>query len=189
MKSLSLVCFLVCLIVASSRLSFKSQLKKSESCSKSHGFGSNSFIKVYLISDIGLALARCNGCGSAAYPNSAGVHGNIGDSFAIWKLYPGCNGAVALQADSGLYLGRCNGCWNGEAYPNSAFVHVTDPTVSYGNWLMINNDDGTYSFQSDTGDYLARCNGCVTGGAKPNFAFVHATSDSVAYAKWKIQLA
>lgn len=187
MKSLSLICFLICLVFASSRMTLKKSMFKSNSCSA--GFGSNSFIRVYLLADTGKAIARCNGCGSAAYPDSAGVHGNIGDSFAIWKLYPGCDGTVALQGDTGKYLARCNGCWSSAAYSDSAFVHATDPTQAYAHWLMINNGDGTYSFQSDTGKYLARCNGCVTGGAKSDFAFVHAGDTSGSWVRWRIQLA
>lgn len=186
MKSLSLVLFIAFLALASSKSFLRG--KKSEACSKTGGFGATSFIKVYLVADTGKFLARCNGCGSAAYSDSASIHGVVGNSWAQWKLYPGCDGKVALQADSGKYLARCNNCWYGGSYPDAAFVHEAGNGNSYDQWTLINNGDGTYGLKADTGRYLARCNGCVSGGSTSDFAFVHATDPSAAYAKWKIQL-
>ena len=191
MKSLSLVCFLALLFVMGSSL--KSNLftsKKSLSKSHSNGWVSTSYLQVYILADTGKALARCNGCGSAAYSDSAAVHAAVGNSWALWRLYPGNNGQVAIQSvDTGKYLSRCNNCWSSAAYPDAAFVHGTDPANAYSNWLLVANSDGTYSFKADTGKYLARCNGCVTGGSYSDFAFVHASSNSDSWVRWKIQVA
>ena len=151
---------------------------------------STAYLRAYIISDTGKGLARCNGCGPAAsgLSDSAAVHGNVGDSWAQWRIYPLGNNKIVIQSiDTGKYVGRCNGCWYGGAYADSAFVHVTDPSASYAQWTVATNSDFTYSLQSDTGKYLARCNGCVPGGAKSDFAFVHATDPSQAYVKWRFQ--
>lgn len=192
MRSLTVMCFLICLIMITSALSFKpgALLKKPEEITKTPEFNSNFWIKVYIISDIGKAIARCYDCGPAAYHDSAAIHGNIGEIWATWKLYPGCNGQVAIQsADTGKYLARCYNCWNSATYLDFAFVHATDPNESWAHWIMINNDDGTYSFQSDTGKYLARCSNCVIGGFKSDYAFVYASSNSESSARFSLQLA
>ena len=190
MKSLSLMCILIFLVIATSSLSIKSKFTKKATCTTTPQFNSNLWYKVYIISDTGKGIARCNNCGQGSYPDSAAVHGNIGDSWAIWKLYPGCNGQVAIRSvDTNKYLARCNKCWKKAAYPDSAFVHATNPNDSWAHWTMINNGDGTYSFKSDTGKYLARCNNCVTGGAKSDFAFVHATSNTGSWVRFKLVLA
>lgn len=44
-------------------------------------------------------------------------------------------GTVNLKSDNGKYLGRCNGCGPG-ALPDSASIHVTDPTVPPATWKL-----------------------------------------------------
>ncbi len=156
---------------------------------KSKSLQSSTYRTVYLASDTGKYLCRCNGCGFAAasaLTDSASVHGVAGDSFAKFKLYTMKDGKVVLQADTGKYLARCNGCWASAAYVDSAFIHNTNPSEAWAQWTMIANSDGTYGFMADTGKYLARCNGCVSGGAQSDFAFVHETNPASAWAKWKI---
>ena len=149
---------------------------------------STAYLNVYLISDIGKLLARCNNCGSAAYSDSAAVHGAIGDSFAKFKMFFVTTDKVVLQADTGKYVARCNGCWTSAAYSDAAFIHSTNPSDSWAEWTLTANSDGTYGFLGDNGKYLARCNGCVTGGAKSDFAFVHESNPANSWAKWKIQI-
>ena len=193
MKSLSLVCFLICLVFVSSRASFKSQLKlkksESEACLKTSAFSAQAFLQVYLVSDTGKAMNRCTNCGPTAngVADTASVMGNVGDSSAKWRMYIGCEGKVAFQSiESGNYISRCRTCWQNALYVDGVFVVPDSGNDSVVQWNLINNGDGTYSFQGDIGNYLARCNKCVTGETVSDFAFVHATTNTVAYAKWKI---
>jgi len=144
----------------------------------------------YLIADNGLRLARCNGCGPGANPNSVSVHGKQGDEFAIWTLESVGN-KCALKSDIGQYAARCNGCWRGGAYPDSVFDHVAQASADqpWSLWTVeiVGNQ---YALKADTGRYMARCQGCVPGGAAPNFAFVHVDSyANASYALWTVESA
>ena len=143
--------------------------------------------KITLQSDTGKYLARCNGCGPASYADSAAIHEtNPNNPWAIFTVIPRGN-QVALRADNGNYLSRCNSCWRKSAYPDSAFVHVTESNQgAYSLWTPEQLPNGNWVFRSDTGNYLARCNGCVTGGTTPDYAFVHEKDKNQGYAQWKI---
>lgn len=95
---------------------------------------------------------------------------------------------VNLKGNAGKYLARCNGCWKGYgAYPDSAFVHGTDPSASWAKWTLEYRGNGKYTLKSDNGKYLARCNGCINGGAYSDSAFVHATDPSASWAQWELE--
>lgn len=189
MRPLNLVCFWAFLFVMGSSLSshlFKSKKTDLKSCS--NGWASGSYINVYLIADTGKALSRCFECGK--YSESVVINAEIGNSWALWRLYPGCKGQVAIQyVENGKYLSRCNNCWGSAAHDDAAFVHGTKEANPWSHWLLVANYDGTYSFKADTGKYLARCRGCVSGTPYSDFAFVHVASNSYSSAKWKIQVA
>ncbi|KAF0707609.1 hypothetical protein As57867_006562, partial [Aphanomyces stellatus] len=83
--------------------------------------------------------------------------------------------SIFLKADTGKFLGRCNNCvLPRAAYPDSAFVHVTNPQASpWAEWKVYNTGDGKIVLKADTNNYLARCNNCAPGAAYPDEAFVH----------------
>ncbi|EQC42826.1 hypothetical protein SDRG_00545 [Saprolegnia diclina VS20] len=98
---------------------------------------------------------------------------------------------IQLQSDTGKYLGRCGGgCIPGASYPDSAFVHVSDPwaaDAACGRWAVKNVGNGKITLQSDSGRYLARCYGCATRAKAtyPDEAFVHSTDPTTAFTQWK----
>ncbi|MEB3883084.1 hypothetical protein [Lyngbya sp. CCY1209] len=96
---------------------------------------------------------------------------------------------IALKADTGNYLSRCNNCIPGGAYPDSAFVHVTELAGSpWAHWEIEHLDNGKYILKADTGNYLSRCNNCIPGGAYPDSVFVHVTdAASTPAAQWEIE--
>lgn len=99
------------------------------------------------------------------------------------------NITVVLKGDNGHYLARCNNCVPGGAYPDSAFVHATDPAASCARWVLTHLDNGKYALQADSGKYLTRCNNCVPGGGDPDSATVHAASPGDGpFAQWTLQL-
>ena len=129
---------------------------------------------IALKSDNGKYLSRCNGCGSAAYSDSASVHGtNPSDPWSKWTPEKQSNGKWTLKSDNGKYLARCNNCWYGAAYPDAAFVHESNPANPWAQWEAEKLDNGKWTLKSDNGKYLARCNNCVYSGAYSDFAFVH----------------
>ncbi|OQR86307.1 cytochrome P450 [Thraustotheca clavata] len=153
--------------------------------------------KIALQSDTGKFLGRCNGClGGGAYPDSAFVHvGTASNSpwalFTVTKIQQqGCSfndgDSITLQADTGKYVARCNGCVPNGAYPDSAFVHVSQVSGNpWAVWKVTNTGNGKLALQADNGNYLARCNGCAPGAAYPNEAFVHVKDwHGAPYAQW-----
>ena len=95
---------------------------------------------------------------------------------------------VSLKSDTGKYLSRCNRCWLGDgAYPDSAFVHETNPSNPWAKWTVESLGNGKYTLKGDNGKYLSRCNNCVTDGAYPDSAFVHETNPSNPWAQWTIK--
>jgi hypothetical protein len=98
------------------------------------------------------------------------------------------NGNYVLKSvDSGKYAARCNNCIPGGAYPDSVFVHVTDPNQAYAQWKLERLPNGKYAFMSaDSGKYAARCNNCAPGAAYPDNVFVHETNVNAAWAQWEI---
>jgi hypothetical protein len=70
---------LVYLLVVSSALHVK-HVKLSHKAALTEG-------KVNLKSDTGIYLARCNGCGAGAHPDSATIHSpNPNDPWVTWTL-------------------------------------------------------------------------------------------------------
>ena len=94
---------------------------------------------------------------------------------------------VAFKADSGRYLARCNNCIPGGAYPDSAFVHVSEAKLSGSPWahfVLEKLANGKYTLKADSGRYLARCNNCIPGGAYPDSAFVHVPEADLPGSPW-----
>ncbi|RHY36522.1 hypothetical protein DYB34_001982 [Aphanomyces astaci] len=93
---------------------------------------------------------------------------------------------ISLRADTDWFMGRCNGCVPRGAYPDSAFVHVSDPKdAPWAQWQVFNTCDGKLVLQADTGKYLGRCNNCAPGAAYPDQAFVHVEDwHTSPWAKW-----
>ncbi|CAK4649082.1 unnamed protein product, partial [Aphanomyces euteiches] len=88
--------------------------------------------------DSGNYLARCNKCApGAAYPDQAFVHVKDWQQqpWAQWRCFDYGDGKIGLQADSGKYLARCYNCIPG-AYPNSAFVHESNPNQPWAQWTV-----------------------------------------------------
>jgi hypothetical protein len=169
-------------------LKSKLNLKKSKAC-QTVIFSPTSYLKVYLVSDTGFALARCNNCGPTAngVADTAAVYGKCGDSFAQWRMFTGCDGQVAFQSiDTGKYIARCRNCWQSAAYVDGLFIVTGEANDSVAQFTMISNDDGTYGFKGDLGNYLARCHNCVTGATQSDFAFEHTNDPTAAYARWKV---
>lgn len=144
--------------------------------------------RVSLKADTGKYLARCNGCGRAATPDSASLHEtNPANPWAIWTLET-VGDKVAFKADSGKYLSRCNNCWSSATKPDSAFVHVSATAGNpWAQWTPVDLGNGKWAFKADTGKYLARCTRCVTNGAYPDFAFVQATATTDPAAQWTVE--
>ncbi|OQR83689.1 cytochrome P450, partial [Thraustotheca clavata] len=153
--------------------------------------------KIALQSDTGKFLGRCNNClTNGANPDSAFVH-VTSTSNAPWALFsvvriptPACTfkdgDLITLQADSGKYVARCNGCISGGAYPDSAFVHVSQVSGNpWAVWKVTNTGTGKLALKADSGNYLARCNNCAPGAAYPDEAFVHVKDwNGAPYAQW-----
>ncbi|OQR88590.1 cytochrome P450, partial [Thraustotheca clavata] len=144
---------------------------------------------ITLKSDIGLHLGRCNNCiQREAYVDSAFVHVDDPNNspWAKWTVVNTGNGKIALQADSGKYLGRCNNCAYWAAYPDEAFVHVSDwRSAPWAQWKCHDVGDGKIALEADSGKYLARCNNCVSG-AYPNTGMVRAESSRDSWARWQV---
>ena len=68
-------------------------------------------------------------------------------------------------------MARCRNCGPG-AYPDSAFVHITDGHAPYAQW-KVEMVGEQVAFKSDNGKYLARCHNCWKGGAYKDSAFIH----------------
>ena len=97
--------------------------------------------------DNGKYLSRCNGCGSAAYPDSASIHGtNPSDPWSKWTPEKQDNGKWTLKSDTGKYLARCNNCWYGAAYPDAAFVHESNPAISWAQWTKAKSGHFQYTY-------------------------------------------
>ncbi|OQR93333.1 cytochrome P450 [Achlya hypogyna] len=145
---------------------------------------------ISLKSDKGTYMGRCTNCvWNGAFDNSAFVHVPSPGTArkAQWTVVNTGNGKIALQADSGKYLARCNNCAPGAAYPDEAFVHVTDwKKAPWAQWTCKDVGDGKVALQADSGKYLARCKNCV-GAAYSNAAFVHAQSPNEG--SWQYALA
>ncbi len=95
---------------------------------------------------------------------------------------------VALKADSGKYMARCNNCIPNGAYPDSVFVHATNPNgEAWAQWEIERLDNGKYTLKADSGKYAARCNNCVPNGAYPDNVMVQSTNpNGEAWAQWEI---
>ncbi|MDJ0800591.1 MAG: hypothetical protein QNJ51_27925 [Calothrix sp. MO_167.B12] len=148
-------------------------------------------IKVALKADSGNYAARCNNCiPGGAYPDSVFVHVTdlAGSPWAHWEIEHLDNGKYALKADSGKYMARCNNCISDGAYPDSVFVHATNPNGEpWAQWEIERLDNGKYTLKADSGNYAARCNNCVPGGAYPDNVMVHSTNPSgEPWAQWEI---
>ncbi|KAF0716285.1 hypothetical protein As57867_002910, partial [Aphanomyces stellatus] len=144
-----------------------------------------------LQADSGKYLDRCNNCvPGGAYPDSSTVHVTTpaSESWGTWKVFNVGNGKLALQGDAGKYLARCNGCAPGAAYPDQAFVHVSDwRGQGWAQWTCYDVGGGKIALQADSGKYLARCNGCIPGAAYVDQAFVHATDwRGTPWAQWAV---
>ena len=92
-------------------------------------------------SDSSNYVGRCNNCvPGGAYPDSAFDHVTpaqlAASPWAQFTLVRLGNGKYALQADSGNYLARCNNCIPGGAYPDNAFVHVTQAQLNSSPWAQ-----------------------------------------------------
>ncbi|OQR91261.1 cytochrome P450 [Achlya hypogyna] len=140
--------------------------------------------KIAFQADSGKFLARCNNCVRASSPDTAFVHVAAWNSgpwaqFTVKRLpSPACTftdgTVIGLQADSGKFLSRCNNCVPGAAYPDSAFVHVSQLAGNpWSQWKVYNTDNGKLALQADSGNFLARCNNCARNAAYPDEAFVH----------------
>ncbi|KAF0685482.1 hypothetical protein As57867_022567, partial [Aphanomyces stellatus] len=125
-----------------------------------------------------------------AYPDSSTVHvtNPASESWGTWKVFNVGNGKIALRGDAGNYLARCNGCAPGAAYPDQAFVHVSDwHDKGWAQWTCYDAGNGKIALQADTGKYLARCNNCIPGAAYVDQTFVHATDwHGTPWAQWKV---
>ena len=89
---------------------------------------------------------------------------------------------VALKADSGNFLARCNNCISNAAYPDAAFVHVSEGELINSPWAHFNLeqlDNGKYTLKADSGNYVARCNNCIPNAAYPDATFVHVSEQDV----------
>ncbi|CAK4639960.1 hypothetical protein LEN26_014362 [Aphanomyces euteiches] len=147
---------------------------------------------VTLLSDNGNYLARCSGCvPRGSYGDSAFVHVSgsaTAPGYAKWKVYNTGNGKLAFQGSTGKYLARCNNCSPTGAYPDEAFVHVSNwADGPYAQWTCEDIGDGKIALKSDTGKYLARCNNCLSGAPYSDAAFIHATTwVNQTWAQWKV---
>jgi len=91
--------------------------------------------------DSGNFIARCNNCvPGAAYSDNVMVHVTPQDlpnsPWAQFTLIRLRNGKYALQSDSGNFVARCNSCIPNAAYPNSAFVHVSQNELERSPWAQ-----------------------------------------------------
>jgi hypothetical protein len=94
---------------------------------------------------------------------------------------------IAIRSDSGNYLARCNSCVPGAAYPDAAFVHVSQGELMASPWAQFfleRLDNGKYALQADSGNYVARCNNCVPDAAYPDAAFVHVSQGELMASPW-----
>ncbi|MEB3178822.1 MAG: hypothetical protein VKL59_07330 [Nostocaceae cyanobacterium] len=148
--------------------------------------------KIALQSDTGKWLSRCNNCQKVVgtNPDTATVHiakPTADNPYAQFQVVNVGNGKIALKADTGKYLARCNGCIVGGAYPDSATIHVTDPSLPYAQFTPELLDNGKYALKADTGKYLARCNSCSPGAAYPDTVTIHVDSpQGNSFAQWNI---
>jgi hypothetical protein len=94
---------------------------------------------------------------------------------------------IVLQADTGKFLGRCNGCIPGGAYPDAAFIHVTNDAQPWARFSVKQLPNGKYTLKADSGKYLGRCNGCIPGGANPDAAFMHVANSAEPWAQFSVQ--
>lgn len=150
-------------------------------------------LKIGLKADTGKYAARCNNCiPNESYPDNVAVHGtDLSKQYVQWYIQKLDNGNYALKSvDSGKYAARCNNCIPDASYPDSVFVHVTDPGPAYAQWVLTRLANGKYALRSaDSGKYFARCNGCAPGSSYPDNVFVHLKDPSGApYAQWEIIL-
>lgn len=116
---------------------------------------------VYLMSDTGYSLARCEKCGEGEYDNSVTVHGKERSLNAQWKLVP-VGKYCTLKADNGMYASVCNGCWADSTYKEAVFLFLHDP-IGYPDamWTLEKMGDKQFAFKTQTGKYLGRCSSCV----------------------------
>ncbi|KAK9829103.1 hypothetical protein WJX72_003913 [[Myrmecia] bisecta] len=112
--------------------------------------------KVYLRSDAGLYLTRCNSC-----INQQSLNGNFPDapllepkqdaSYAQWTIINLPDGKVAIQSDTGRYLSRCFGCINNAANPDQAFIHVDDyRNAPWAQWTVYSTSGPTPAVMKPT---------------------------------------
>ncbi|ETV89962.1 hypothetical protein H310_15199, partial [Aphanomyces invadans] len=134
---------------------------------------------IALQGDTGMFATRCRNClPGAAYPDSVNFQGPINDGtpYSYWTVENTGDGKLALKGDLGNYLSRCNNCVSGAAYPDQAFVHVTDwRSGPWAQWTCEEANNGKIALKADTGKYLARCNNCNPGGPA-DVAFVHVSN-------------
>lgn len=67
----------------------------------------------------------------------SGIKELSGSPYAQFELTRLSNGKYTLKADTGEYLARCNNCVPGGAYPDSAFIHISEEEVQkspYAQW-------------------------------------------------------
>ncbi|CAK4096228.1 unnamed protein product, partial [Aphanomyces euteiches] len=141
--------------------------------------------------DTGKYVTRCRNCVvGAAYPDSVNFQTpiNSGTPYSYWTIVDAGNGKIALKGDLGNFLARCNNCVPGAAYPDEAFVHVSDwRSGPWAQWTCEDADNGKIALKADSGKYLARCNNCLKSGPA-DAAFVHAdTWKSSPWAQFEVE--
>ncbi|KAH9148428.1 hypothetical protein LEN26_004498, partial [Aphanomyces euteiches] len=146
---------------------------------------------IALKADTGKYVTRCRNCiGAAAYPDSVNFQTpiNSGTPYSYWTIVDAGNGKIALKGDLGNYLSRCNNCAAGAAYPDEAFVHVSDwRSGPWAQWTCEDAENGKIALKADSGKYLARCNNCLKSGPA-DAAFVHAdTWKSSPWAQFEVE--
>ncbi|MDB9537445.1 hypothetical protein PN451_16685 [Dolichospermum planctonicum CS-1226] len=152
----------------------------------------NTFNKVALQADTGKWLSRCRNCQNVIgnNPDTATIHitkPTNDQPYAQFEVVNVGNGKIALKADTGKYLARCNSCIVGGSSPDSATIHVTDPSAPYAQFTPELLDNGKYALKADTGKYLARCNSCSPGAAYPDTVTIHVDSPvGASYAQWNM---
>jgi len=153
---------------------------------------------VTLLADNQKYLTVCNG---SANPPASGQAYTVdfheadrGAAWAQWMVYKLPGGKVALKnVGYGQFLARCNGCYPNGAYPDAAFVHITEANVltsPFAQWTLMPVSSGKVTLQADTGKYLARCNGCVSTYVPqyPDQAFVHVSDPTQSSAQFVLDI-
>lgn len=109
----------------------------------------------------GQYLGVCTTCTPTGAPNAGLYYLERDRTNTHWTVKKMPNDKFALQGSNGLYLGRCQNC---AGLPQAAFVHVTDPNVSYAQFTIAESPtpsgDFIYTLRSDIVSYLGSCLGC-----------------------------